>query len=87
MSEGKLPNFARLRQEGAYSVPWRADAPSLSPVVWTTIATGKTPDHHQIGHFVAVNPKTGEQLPVTSQMRQCTKACGTSSLTPERRSL
>ena len=44
--------------------------PLLSPIIWTTIATGKTPDQHHIGHFVAVNEKTGEQLPVTSQMRK-----------------
>ncbi|TDI11936.1 MAG: tetratricopeptide repeat protein [Acidobacteria bacterium] len=69
LSEGKLPNFARLRQQGAYG-RLESRRPLLSPVVWTTIATGKTPDQHQIGHFVAVNPQTGEQLPVTSQMRQ-----------------
>ncbi len=69
MAEGKLPNFARLRQQGAYG-PLRSAEPLLSPVIWTTIATGKTPDQHQIGHFVAVNPTTGEQLPVTSQMRR-----------------
>ncbi len=69
MSEGKLPNFARLRREGAYA-PLLSQKPLLSPVIWTTIATGKTPDRHRIGHFVAVNPSTGEQLPVTSQMRQ-----------------
>jgi predicted TPR repeat methyltransferase len=69
MAEGKLPNFAKLRQQGAYG-PLRSAEPLLSPVIWTTIATGKTPDQHQIGHFVAVNPTTGEQLPVTSQMRR-----------------
>jgi Flp pilus assembly protein TadD len=69
LSEGKLPNFARLRQRGAYG-PLRSQEPLLSPVIWTTIATGKTPDRHGIGHFVAVNPQTGEQLPVTSAMRR-----------------
>jgi predicted AlkP superfamily pyrophosphatase or phosphodiesterase/Flp pilus assembly protein TadD len=69
MSEGKLPNFARIRQGGAYG-RLESRLPLLSPVVWTTIATGKTPDQHRIGHFVAVNPVTGEQLPVTSQMRK-----------------
>src|SRR5262245_6331028 len=66
MSEGKLPSFAKLRQEGAYA-PLESAEPMLSPVLWTTIATGKTPDLHRIGHFVAVSP-TGEQLPVTSRM-------------------
>ena len=69
MSEGKLPNFARLRQEGAYG-RLETTKPILSPIIWTTIATGKTPDQHGIGHFVAVNPATGEDLPVTSRMRK-----------------
>jgi predicted AlkP superfamily phosphohydrolase/phosphomutase/Flp pilus assembly protein TadD len=69
MSEGKLPNFAKLRQEGAYG-RLRSAVPLLSPVVWTTIATGKPPDQHKIGHFVAINPTTGARLPVTSRMRK-----------------
>lgn len=69
MSEGKLPNFARLRQEGAYG-KLETTRPILSPIIWTTIATGKMPDQHGIGHFVAVNPQTGEDLPVTSRMRK-----------------
>ena len=68
MSEGKLPNFARLRQEGAYG-RLKSSPPLLSPVIWTTVATGKTPDRHGIGHFTAVSP-TGENLPVTSRMRK-----------------
>ena len=68
MSEGKLPNFARLRQDGAYG-RLRSSPPLLSPVIWTTIATGKTPDLHGIGHFTAVSP-SGENLPVTSRMRK-----------------
>jgi tetratricopeptide (TPR) repeat protein len=69
MSEDKMPSFARLRQEGAYG-RLRSQKPLLSPIIWTTIATGKPPEQHGIGHFVAVNPKTGENLPVTSQMRK-----------------
>jgi len=69
LAEGKLPNFAKLRQGGAYG-RLVSSRPILSPIIWTTVATGKKPDEHRIGHFVAVNEKTGEQLPVTSQMRQ-----------------
>lgn len=68
MSEGRMPNFAKLRQEGAYGRLLSAK-PLLSPIIWTTIATGKPPSEHKIGHFVAVNEKTGEQIPVTSHMR------------------
>ncbi len=69
MSEGSMPNFAAMRREGAYG-PLRSARPILSPIIWTTIATGRPPADHGIGHFVAVNEKTGESLPVTSQMRK-----------------
>ena len=57
LSEGKLPNFAKLRQGGAYG-RLVSSKPLLSPIIWTTIATGKTPLEHGISHFVAVNAKT-----------------------------
>jgi predicted AlkP superfamily phosphohydrolase/phosphomutase/Tfp pilus assembly protein PilF len=69
LSEGKLSSFAKLRQGGAYG-RLLSSKPLLSPVVWTTIATGKTPDRHGIGHFVAVDETSGENLPATSQMRR-----------------
>ena len=68
MSEGKMPNFAKLRQEGAYG-RLRSQKPLLSPIIWTTIATGKGPSEHGIGHFVAVS-ESGEELPATSSMRK-----------------
>lgn len=67
--EGKLPHFAQLEREGAFG-KLRSSRPLLSPIIWTTIATGKTPDQHGIGHFVAVNQQSGQELPVTSQMRK-----------------
>jgi len=69
LSEGKLPGFARLRQEGAYG-RLQSSRPLLSPVIWTTIATGKHPDQHGIGHFTALDPGSGEPIPVTSDMRR-----------------
>ena len=69
VSEGKLPNFARLRQEGSYG-RLRSSKPMLSPILWTTIATGKPPLEHGITDFVTVNETTGESLPATSQMRR-----------------
>lgn len=72
LSEGKLPNFARLRREGAYG-RLKTFKPTLSPILWTTIATGKSPDQHGIGHFVARDRATGRDQPVTSDMRR-TKA-------------
>jgi predicted AlkP superfamily phosphohydrolase/phosphomutase/Flp pilus assembly protein TadD len=69
ISEGKLPHFETLRSEGAFGRLLSAK-PLLSPVIWTTIATGKTPDQHRIGDFVAINPSTGDRMPVTSRMRK-----------------
>src|SRR5581483_8739308 len=69
VSEGQLPHFARLVREGA-SGRLRSIPPLLSPIIWTTIATGKSAEIHGIGHFVAVDDQTGAALPVTSQMRR-----------------
>lgn len=69
VSEGKMPNFARLQKEGAHGRLLSSE-PILSPIIWTTIATGKRPTEHGIGDFTAINEQTGERLPVTSQMRQ-----------------
>ncbi|MEE8525913.1 MAG: alkaline phosphatase family protein [Thermoanaerobaculia bacterium] len=68
MSEGKMPNFAKLRQEGAYG-RLLTQKPILSPIIWTTIATGKGPEEHGIGHFVAV-ADSGEEIPASSDLRQ-----------------
>jgi Tfp pilus assembly protein PilF len=69
ISEGQLPNFAKLQDAGAHARLLSSE-PLLSPILWTTIATGKTPDQHGITNFIAINEKTGQQLPVTSQMRR-----------------
>lgn len=69
MSEGRMPNFARLRQEGAYG-RLTSQKPLLSPILWTTIATGKGPEQHGIGHFVALAAGTGEEIPSSSRQRR-----------------
>ncbi len=51
MKAGRLPNLARLAREGS-SGPLTSAPPLLSPRVWTTIATGKTPEKHGIRDWV-----------------------------------
>lgn len=69
MAEGALPNFSALKHEGAAGT-LKANEPLISPVLWTTIATGKPPLEHGIGHFVAIDSDTGEAVPATSNMRR-----------------
>jgi predicted AlkP superfamily pyrophosphatase or phosphodiesterase len=58
---GQLPNLARLLDEGAHGV-LRADPPILSPVVWTTIATGFPSAEHGITGFELPDPSTGKPI-------------------------
>ncbi len=69
LAAGELPNLARLKREGVWG-PLKSAEPLLSPLIWTTIATGKTPDQHGILGFRAQDPETGEDVPVTSNLRR-----------------
>jgi predicted AlkP superfamily phosphohydrolase/phosphomutase len=51
MAEGKLPNFSRLRAQGGYR-RLRTTFPALSPVAWSTFATGVNPGKHNIFDFL-----------------------------------
>ena len=66
MAEGKLPNLARLAQQGSYH-RLRTTFPSLSPVAWATFATGVSPAKHNIFDFLDRDLKT--YLPRLSSAR------------------
>ena len=51
MAEGQLPNLARLASEGSYT-RLRTTFPALSPVAWSTFATGVSPAKHNIFDFL-----------------------------------
>jgi tetratricopeptide (TPR) repeat protein/predicted AlkP superfamily phosphohydrolase/phosphomutase len=63
---GRLPNLARLAREGA-TAKLRTITPALSPVIWTSIATGKLPTKHGIFDFLAT-ASDGSKVPVTSTL-------------------
>lgn len=63
IGRGELPNLARL-VEGGVRARLRTIHPILSPVVWTTVATGKRPEKHGIFDFLAEGPD-GTPVPVT----------------------
>lgn len=57
LEEGKLPNLARIRQQGSYQ-RLRTTFPSISPVAWSTFATGVNPAKHNIFDFLNRNTKS-----------------------------
>ncbi len=51
LDEGKLPNLARLRDEGAAGKLRSLEPLTKSPIIWASIATGKVPEKHGISDF------------------------------------
>lgn len=68
IAQGRLPTFARLEREGA-SGRLRSQEPLLSPIVWTTIATGRPPQEHHVLDFVEA-ASDGTLVPITSARRR-----------------
>jgi len=66
IDRGELPNLARLAAEGTRA-RLRTVFPILSPVVWTSAATGKRPEKHGILDFLA-RADDGSMVPVTSTL-------------------
>jgi tetratricopeptide (TPR) repeat protein len=64
-----LPNLKKVRDGGAWG-DLRSIEPLISPLIWTTMVTGVTPDVHGIMDFLVRSPDTGEEVPVTSWMRR-----------------
>lgn len=52
IAEGRLPNLARLRQQGTFQ-KLRTTYPAISPVAWSTFMTGVNPGKHNIYDFLA----------------------------------
>ncbi len=69
LAQGRLPNLSRLIREGVRA-KLLTISPALSPVVWTTIATGVDPARHGILDFLVPGPEGGEGQPVTSRQRK-----------------
>ena len=65
-SQGKLPHLRRLADRGSSAVLHTDSA--VSPVIWTTIATGHRPRVHGITDFVVHTP-TGD-VPVSASLRR-----------------
>jgi tetratricopeptide (TPR) repeat protein len=69
VAEGRMPQVARLLRDSAWG-PLRSYDPMYSPLIWTTIATGKSPDKHGIADFLVKDEHLGTRRPITSDFRK-----------------
>jgi len=70
MKNGILPNFKSLAEQGGFRA-LGTTCPSISPVAWSTYATGVNPGKHRIFDFYTRDPNT--YLPILSSVRVSTK--------------
>jgi tetratricopeptide (TPR) repeat protein len=69
MASGRMPNLARFVREGAWT-SLRSYDPMFSPLLWTTVATGKPPTEHGIADFLVRDAASGDRRPITSDFRK-----------------
>jgi tetratricopeptide (TPR) repeat protein/predicted AlkP superfamily pyrophosphatase or phosphodiesterase len=69
MRQGRLPRLRDLVERGTRA-SLRSYDPMISPLLWTTMATGVGPDVHGVADFQAIDPKSGRRVPITSRFRK-----------------
>ncbi|WP_049970227.1 alkaline phosphatase family protein [Haladaptatus cibarius] len=67
--EGKLPNFARVVEEGA-SGPLSSTTPDATPLAWPTIATGVWPDKHGLYGFQQLEREYTHRMNTSADVRR-----------------
>lgn len=70
LEKGQMPNLERLINAGVMG-NIASLTPMLSPILWSSMATGKHADKHQILGFAEPDGATGNIRPVTSTSRKC----------------
>ena len=69
MDKGEMPHLQKLVERGVMG-ELATLTPTLSPVLWNSIATGKRADQHGILGFSEIDPRSGEVRPVSSLSRR-----------------
>ncbi|RKY19351.1 MAG: nucleotide pyrophosphatase [Planctomycetota bacterium] len=69
MREGRLPNLARLADQGVFR-PLGTSYPSMSPVAWSSFTTGVDPSRHNIYDFLTRDPCTYMPMLSSTDIRQ-----------------
>lgn len=68
LEAGDLPHLAAIASEGVFG-PLRAHFPIQSPRIWTSIATGVSPEHHGILGFARESASGERRLYLSSDRR------------------
>jgi predicted AlkP superfamily phosphohydrolase/phosphomutase len=71
-AEGLMPNLARLEREGCFH-PLATACPSISPVAWSTYATGVDASRHNIYDFLTRDPCSYAPMLSSSDTRTIAK--------------
>lgn len=69
IEKGRLPTLAGFVRDGAHTPAFETMGGGASPLIWTTIATGRSPEDHGITSFVT-EMRGGVKVPVTSSSRK-----------------
>jgi len=70
LKAGKLPNLKKVITSGV-SGPLLSVRPMYSPLIWTSIVTGKTMQKHGISGFLEQQRRKGEIIPNSCLNRKC----------------
>lgn len=69
LDSGKMPALQRVVEAGVMGNILTIDPP-LSPILWTSIATGKYGDEHGVLNFVEPSTETGKRIPISVLSRK-----------------
>jgi predicted AlkP superfamily phosphohydrolase/phosphomutase len=72
LREGRLPHLQKLAEKGAFR-PLDTSNPSMSPVAWSTFATGVDPSRHGIYDFITRDPCTYAPILSSTDIRNAEK--------------
>ena len=69
IAKGQMPALKKLMEKGVYGNMGTMNPP-YSPMLWSSVATGKTPDKHGVLGFIEVMPNMKGIRPVTVNSRK-----------------
>ncbi|WP_432412876.1 alkaline phosphatase family protein [Rasiella sp. SM2506] len=69
LAKGQMPSLQKMIQNGVYGNMSTMNPP-YSPMLWSSVATGKTPDKHGVLGFIEVVPGEQKIRPVTTHSRK-----------------